>query len=97
MRGEAYFYGREEIQDQVFGCLPGSSGFTMHKSLGDAICQLQSIGCIISSDNIWANIQEHEDPGLLDYNIENTRNWKPFLTERTRSKYFTANKPIPTE
>jgi hypothetical protein len=40
MRGEAYFYGREEIQDQVFGCLPGSSGFTMHKSLGDAICQL---------------------------------------------------------
>lgn len=40
MRGEAYFYGREEIKDQVFGCLPGSSGFTMHKSLGDAICQL---------------------------------------------------------
>ena len=69
----------------------------MHKSLADAICQLQSIGCIISSENIWANVQDHEDPGLLDYNIENSRNWKPFLTESTRNKYFTPNKPIPTE
>lgn len=34
---------------------------------------------------------------MLDYDIENTKHWKPFLTESTKNKYFTPNKPIPTE
>ena len=96
MRGEAYFYGREENPDKLFGCITASEGHTMNKSLGDAICQLQSIGCIFNSENVWANIQPYDEPSLLSYDIENSNHWKPFLTEGNRSKYFVANKPIPT-
>ena len=41
-------------------------------------------------------MQPFDDPGLLSYNIENTSLWKPFLTDRNRNTYFTANKPIPS-
>lgn len=55
MKGEAYFYGREETHEKV-GCLSVSRGFRMDKRPNDAICQLRSIGCVISHDNIWANV-----------------------------------------
>ena len=51
---------------------------------------------MFNAENVWANIQESDDPGLIAYDIENTSNWKPFLTNSNRDKYFTANKPIPS-
>jgi hypothetical protein len=54
IKGEAYFFGREETVEKS-GCFSVSKGFKMDKKLNDAICQLTSIGCIIGSDNIWAN------------------------------------------
>jgi hypothetical protein len=45
---------------------------------------------------VWANIQPFDDPGLINYNIDNTNFWKPFLTPRNRINYFTADKPIPS-
>jgi hypothetical protein len=56
MRGEAYFFGREENVEQFLGCIAISSGFKMNKRMNDAICQLKSVGCVISRDNVWANI-----------------------------------------
>ena len=56
MKAEAYFYGRQETKENV-GCLNISKGFKMDKGLNDAICQLRSVGCIISGDNVWANVQ----------------------------------------
>lgn len=58
MRGEAYYFGREETPMRGFGgCLSVSSGgYTNSKKMNDAICQLRSIGCIISRDNVYANI-----------------------------------------
>lgn len=91
MKGEAYYYGREETKDQV-GCLSISRGFRMDKRPNDAICQLRSIGCIIGHDNIWANVQEYEDPGLVDYNIDTKKNWKPFFTKVNIKKYFQISK-----
>jgi hypothetical protein len=41
MRGEAYFFGREETKETfLFGCITASEGHSMNRSLGDAICQL---------------------------------------------------------
>jgi coiled-coil and C2 domain-containing protein 2A len=37
MKGEAYFYGREETKEQV-GCFSVSKGYRMDKRMNDAIC-----------------------------------------------------------
>ena len=38
MRGEAYYFGREESKEKFMGCLSLSTGFTMNKRMNDAIC-----------------------------------------------------------
>lgn len=46
----------------------------------DPICPLRKVHCIVSSTNIWANIQQFESPVLLDWNLKNTSAWKPFFS-----------------
>lgn len=91
MKGEAYFYGREETHEKI-GCLSVSRGFRMDKRPNDAICQLRSVGCVISHDNIWANVQDYEDPGLVNFNIDEKKNWKPFFTKNNIKKFFPIEK-----
>ena len=55
IKGEAYFFGQSEMNDNA-GCCNISKGFQNNIKVSDASCQLQSIGCVIGSDNIWANI-----------------------------------------
>jgi hypothetical protein len=43
IKGEAYFYGREEIKSM--GCF--STSKSVEKNPNDAICQLRNIGCVI--------------------------------------------------
>lgn len=56
--------------------------------MNNSICQLKGIGCIIGGDNIWANIQEFEDPTLLTFDLKNTKAWKPFFNKVNKKKYF---------
>lgn len=97
LRGEAYYYGRDDQVEKVLGCISVSSGFKMNKRMNDAICQLKSIGCIIGKDNIWGNVQEFDDPALLSYDITDTKCWKPFFTKSNRTKYFPNGGVIETE
>lgn len=90
IKGEAYYYGRE-IEVEKYGCIQISSGYRMNKLPTDAICQLRSIGCVIDDTNIWANVQEYDDPGLLDYNLENGKCWKKFFTDASRRKFMQLN------
>ena len=52
---------------------------------------------MIGRDNVWANAQEFDDPGLLDFNLDESKNWKPFFTQSNRSKYFPGSGPIQSE
>ena len=54
----------------------------------DPTCQMKEIGCVIGEENIWANIQPHGDPSLMDFNIDNTMAWKPFLNPKIKETYF---------
>lgn len=65
--------------------------------MSDAICQLKSIGCVIGRDNVWANVQEFDDPALLLFELDNDKHWKPFFTKSNRSKYFPNNQAIQSE
>ena len=43
---------------------------------------LLSIGMLINEDNLWANIQDHEQPHLMLFDLQNKKQWRPFFDEK---------------
>ncbi|KAL3222939.1 hypothetical protein MRX96_049881, partial [Rhipicephalus microplus] len=50
-------------------------------SVTDSYGPLQSVGCLVGVDNIWANVQKHEHPSRLSYNLSKSSHWKPFFAK----------------
>ena len=46
------------------------------------------LGCIVSQNNVYVNIQESLKPTDLDFKLEDEEKWKQFLTDRMKSEYF---------
>uniref|UniRef100_H3C4H9 Coiled-coil and C2 domain containing 2A n=1 Tax=Tetraodon nigroviridis TaxID=99883 RepID=H3C4H9_TETNG len=46
----------------------------------DAFCPLQTVGSLVSADNVWLNIQEHTSPMRISFDVTNTNLWKPFFS-----------------
>nr|XP_014121048.1 coiled-coil and C2 domain-containing protein 2A isoform X4 [Zonotrichia albicollis] len=46
----------------------------------DTFCPLQNVYCLISCDNIWFNMQEHDSPGRIYFDISKPKLWKPFFS-----------------
>ena len=51
---------------------------------------LVSVHFCFNNENIWANTQPYDDPGRLDFNFGNTKNWKPFFTGRENPRLSTV-------
>ena len=88
MKGEAYYFSREENTSKAFGCIPIAAGHSMEIRSNDAKCQLKSIGCVIGPDNVWANVQVYDDPALINYDLTNSKLWSPIFNKNNRQKYF---------
>ncbi|MCQ2816961.1 MAG: hypothetical protein MJ252_06825 [archaeon] len=65
-----------------------SENFRYTKAQGDRICQLKSVGSIVTFDNVYVNLQSQEDPGLIHMDLDNPAHWMPFLTPDAKTKYF---------
>ena len=48
-------------------------------------CHMVELGCIVSQTNVYINIQESLKPTDLDFEIQNEKKWKPFLTDRMKT------------
>ncbi|CAD5113655.1 DgyrCDS2816 [Dimorphilus gyrociliatus] len=46
----------------------------------DQRCALKRIDCLVSDKNIWANIQRFDEPFRLNFKINESSLWKPFLS-----------------
>lgn len=46
----------------------------------DNYCPLQSVGCLVNNENIWANVHQYEKPAQMDFNMNNTAAWRPFFS-----------------
>ncbi|XP_073430700.1 coiled-coil and C2 domain-containing protein 2A isoform X1 [Dendrobates tinctorius] len=46
----------------------------------DTFCPLQSVGCLINSDNIWFNIQQYDSPMSISFDTSRPKMWKPFFS-----------------
>ena len=44
------------------------------------MCTMKKVWCIVGQENVWANIQEFENPSLIDFDIDEKKLWQPFLT-----------------
>uniref|UniRef100_M4ABG3 Coiled-coil and C2 domain containing 2A n=1 Tax=Xiphophorus maculatus TaxID=8083 RepID=M4ABG3_XIPMA len=47
---------------------------------GDAFCPLQTVGCLVNSDNVWFNIQKNPSPLHTNFDITKAKMWKPFFS-----------------
>jgi hypothetical protein len=49
---------------------------------------------VIGTDNIWVNVQEFDDPGLLNYNLDIGGNWRSFFHKSSNYlKYLQQGTP----
>uniref|UniRef100_A0A670Y7I6 Coiled-coil and C2 domain containing 2A n=1 Tax=Pseudonaja textilis TaxID=8673 RepID=A0A670Y7I6_PSETE len=46
----------------------------------DAFCPLKRVGCLISADNVWFNIQQDDSPPRINFDVNKTKYWKPFFS-----------------
>jgi len=70
LTGQCYFFARKTSS---------SDSYTYVRS-NDPMCPLRKIHCVVSGKNIWQNIQQYSNPVLLDFDLTNTKAWKPLFT-----------------
>nr|XP_020027226.1 coiled-coil and C2 domain-containing protein 2A [Castor canadensis] len=46
----------------------------------DTFCPLKSVGCLISPDNIWFNIQSYDSPLRINFDVTKPKLWKSFFS-----------------
>ncbi|XP_028260415.1 coiled-coil and C2 domain-containing protein 2A [Parambassis ranga] len=46
----------------------------------DTFCPLQTVGCLVSADNVWFNVQEYTLPMTMSFDITKGNLWKPFFS-----------------
>ncbi|XP_054855261.1 coiled-coil and C2 domain-containing protein 2A isoform X2 [Eublepharis macularius] len=46
----------------------------------DTFCPLQNVGCLISGDNVWFNIQQYDSPLRINFDVSKPKLWKPFFS-----------------
>ncbi|KAK7131843.1 hypothetical protein R3I93_018415 [Phoxinus phoxinus] len=51
-----------------------------HYGQYDIFCPLQTIGCLINSDNVWFNIQPYAAPVRMSFDVSKPKLWKPFFS-----------------
>lgn len=86
--GECFFF-QENTPDATFCGVRITRRSNMTVRLNDPICPLKHIYCIVSSENVYANIQTYDFPVLMDYDMTNRKKWKPlFVSEDHVRKYY---------
>ena len=96
--GDCYYF-EKTIDETKFLCLTMSKQYKQTSSSTNKICPMKSVGAIVTFDNILVNNQSESDPSLIDFDLNNKSNWKPFLSEEAKKNYFphgveTVQKPI---
>ncbi|CAM9309130.1 unnamed protein product [Chrysoparadoxa australica] len=79
--------GFGDVSSIVFWNSCTGEGYDRH----DRRCPLTEIGCLVSENNVWANVQRVGRPWELNFDLSNTKCWRPFFSEPLNPK-----PPMPT-
>jgi hypothetical protein len=63
-------------------------------SASDRTIPLRGIGTIVGPSNIWANVQDYAQPFRMNFDLLNTKSWKPLFDPR---KALPTMDPVQTE
>jgi coiled-coil and C2 domain-containing protein 2A len=47
-------------------------------STSDFNCPLKDIGCVVTGENVWANLQRFGDPARMHFGFHDNKAWRPF-------------------
>ncbi|XP_078612714.1 coiled-coil and C2 domain-containing protein 2A-like isoform X1 [Branchiostoma floridae x Branchiostoma japonicum] len=72
----AYVLTLESNSDYLLWNPSSGEFFQQH----DPYCPMQSVGCLINQDNIWANVQESDSAGRMSFDTTREAQWKPFFS-----------------
>lgn len=46
----------------------------------DPFCPLQTVGCLVTADNVWFNIQQYSSPMRMSFDTSKSNLWRPFFS-----------------
>ncbi|KAI8501504.1 Coiled-coil and C2 domain-containing protein 2A [Branchiostoma belcheri] len=72
----AYVLTHESSGDYLLWNPSSGEFFNQH----DPFCPMQSVGCLINQDNIWANVQGYDATGRMSFDTTREAQWKPFFS-----------------
>lgn len=79
----AEVYNFDSIVTQVRSIFGSRNTESKNIRMNDPICTMRKIWCVISQKNVYANIQKEESPAQIRYNLDNIKDWKPFMDGKT--------------
>ncbi|XP_037554278.1 coiled-coil and C2 domain-containing protein 2A [Nematolebias whitei] len=56
----------------------------------DPFCPLQTVGCLVNSDNVWFNVQQKTSPLNISLDITKSNLWKPFFSRFSHPGLFSV-------
>jgi coiled-coil and C2 domain-containing protein 2A len=82
-------YGNDRIERAVlYNAVSGETWDVFSDDVSDVdYCPLQRVGCVFDNQNVWANIQNHDNPRDMDFNLNNTNLWKPLKRKEDLSLF----------
>lgn len=78
--GYCYYYNCESSDKRILGIKCGESR-VLQQRITDPICPLTQVHCLVSTSNVYVNVQKQDYPILMDFDINSSKCWKKFLPE----------------
>ncbi|GMI38844.1 hypothetical protein TrCOL_g10233 [Triparma columacea] len=78
--GETVYVMRRDVKTQDVAFWNASTGVAY--AIDDDKCPLLDIGCIVSKENVWANVQKFGRPSEVSLDFNDKKCWKPLFGDR---------------
>jgi len=76
--GQCYFFNNVEEPNRILGIKFGTNSHLQIRPT-DPVSPLTQIHTIISSSNVYVNIQNSDYPICMDFKLSNKNNWRRFF------------------
>ncbi|KAL8612721.1 hypothetical protein ACOMHN_025372 [Nucella lapillus] len=73
------------LTEEADGYFIWNSSTGKRYSVHDNYCPLQSVGCLVNNENIWANVHQYDKPSQMDFNVNSSATWRPFFSRSNPS------------
>jgi len=80
--GQCYYYDNVQEVQRFCGCKIGTDSHLQIRPT-DPVSSLTQIHTVISSSNVYVNVQKSDYPILMDFDFSKPKKWRKFFTDET--------------